>query len=128
MATRDISGSIEGVMLDGISFDAVADADINEMGSKFETTGRASSGRNAFSKVKRVETREDVGLECNGEERIVLEELADRLDVFPMSYTDAAGNTYTATGLIEFVNRQTATNLAVINMIPQGKWEAFLAS
>ena len=116
--SRDVSGSIASVVLDGVGFDANAEADINEMGSGFETTARASSGRNAFAKIKRVESREDVGLEINGEERVVLEELADRLDPFPMSYTDGSGHTYTATGLIEFANRQTATNLAVINMLP----------
>jgi hypothetical protein len=124
---RNVSGSIESVVLDGISFDANADADINEMGSGAETTGIATSGRNAFKKTGRVQTREDVGLTVNAESRLLLEELANRLDPFAMSYTDASGNTYAAVGLIEFVNRQTMENLAVINMIPEGGWEAFLA-
>lgn len=125
---RKIAGSLLGLTLDGIPFTPNSEADINEMGSGTETTAISTSGANAFSKVKRAETREDVGITADADERILLEELADRLDPFPMSYTDASENVYTAVGLIEFVNRQTATNLSVINMIPQGKWEPFVAS
>jgi len=123
----DVSGSISGLILDGISFDVQAEADLNQMGSGFENTSQASSGRNMLKKVKRVQTIEDVVLITSVEEDELLKELADRNDPFPISYIDAAGNTFVARdgGNIDYVNRTTQDNTSTIRLLPRTDWEAF---
>lgn len=124
---KDIAGSIRKLTLDGVTYDVMGDADIKEVGSGYENSMLATSGRNILKKVKRVEDRDSVVVACNGAERDALKALADGTKDFPMSYTTAAGDVYRATGTIEFVSRTTAENKAEIKLLPRGTWESFLA-
>ena len=123
----DVSGSIRKVILDGISFDVMADTNISEVGSKWENEAIPTSGRNIKKMVRRVESREGVTLACNGLERDLLKDLAERTDAFPMSYETAGGDVYRTVGWIEFENRETEENRATIQMHPQDDWDAFVA-
>lgn len=123
----DISGSIRKVTINGITFDAMADANISETGSQYANESVPTSGRNMRKMTRRAENRESVILACNGSERSLLEELADQLDDFPMSYETAAGDVYRSTGWIEFENRETEENRATIQMCPRDRWDSFLA-
>lgn len=122
----DIAGSIRKVTLDGITFDALGDANIKEVGSKWENTSIVTSGRNVRKMMKRSEDREGITLAANGVERDMLKDLAERTTDFPMSYTTASGDTYKASGWIEFESRETETNTATIKMIPRDGWHSFL--
>lgn len=118
----DVTGTLRNVTLDGISFDVFADTDVKEVGGKYENSAIATSGRNMHKMVKRVEEREGVDLATNGAERGVLKELSERNVDFGMSYTTASGDTYFATGWIEFDSRQTAENKSTIKMMPRNDW------
>jgi hypothetical protein len=45
-----------------------------------------------------------------------------------MSYTEASGDVYRASGWIEFESHETEENRATIQMHPRNDWSAFLAS
>jgi hypothetical protein len=125
--SKDITGTIRKVTLDGVTFDVMADTNVTEVGSGWQNEAVPTSGRNLRKMTKRVETREGITLACNGAEREVLKDLADRSADFPMSYETAAGDVYRATGWIEFENRETEESRATIQMLPRNSWDAFLA-
>lgn len=124
----DVAGSIRKVTLDGMTFDVPADVNISEVGSAFLNESVPSSGRNMHKMTKRPQTREGVVLLCNGAERDLLQELAERLSDFPMSYETAGGDVYRAQGWIEFENRETEELRAAIQLHPRNGWDAFVAA
>lgn len=123
----DITGTLRKVTLDGITFDVMADTNVTETGSQWQNEAIPTSGRNLKKMTRRPEIREGVVLACNGSERDLLKEMAERTTDFPMSYETAAGDVYRATGWIEFESRETEENRATIQMHPRDSWESFLA-
>lgn len=125
---KDLTGSIKKVTLDGVTFDAAADADFSQVRGQYTNEAVATSGRNMRKMQKRVETAEGVDLITNGAEFDQLKGLSERTTDFPMSYTTAAGDVYRATGWIDLEKRQTMEGKTAIKMFPRGTWEPFLAS
>ena len=123
----DTIGSIKRVVLDSLTFDAMADANFSEVGSRWQSESVATSGRNMHKMTRRPKSVESVVLACNATEREVLEELADRTIDFPMSYETADGSVMRSEGWIEFENRETEESRATIQLHPRDKWEAFIA-
>lgn len=123
----NLAGSLRKVVLDGTTFSVFADANIDEVGSAYENDAIPTSGDNIRKMIKRVETREGVVIACNGAERDMLKDLAERREDFPMSYETAAGDVYRCTGWIEFEKRETEEIRASIKLIPRQGWESFLA-
>lgn len=124
----DISGTLRKVTLDGVTFDVPADVNVTETGSKFLNESVPSSGRNMRKMTKRPENREGLVLLANGAERELLQQLAERLSDFPVSYETAGGDVYRAVGWIEFENRETEENRAAIQLHPRNGWDSFVAS
>lgn len=125
--SKDIAGSLRKVTLDGITFDAFGDANVKEVGSGWENDAVPTSGRNIKKMTKRAEKREGIVLACNGAEREMLQELAERTSDFPMSYETASGDVFRCIGWIEFESRETEENRATVQLHPRDKWDPFLA-
>lgn len=124
-----VTGSIRKVTLNGITFDAMADANFSEIGSQFENEAVPTSGRNLRKMTRRAKNVESVVLACDGSEREIISNLADQVDDFPMSYETASGDVYRATGWIEFENRETEEGRATIQMHPRNnEWQPFLVN
>jgi len=124
----DTTGSIRKLTLDGVTFDVMADTNVNEMGSRYEVEAVPTSGRSLKKMVRRSEDRESVVVACNGAEREILKELAERIEDYSMSYETAAGDVYRTTGFIEFESRETEESRATLKLIPRDRWESFVAS
>lgn len=124
----DIAGSIRKLILDGITFDVPADANISEVGGGFESESIPTSGRNMHKMTRRPENRESVVVMANGAERDLLKTLSERTDDFTMSYTTAGGDVYRCSGWIEFEARETEENRATIQLHPRTTWDAFVAT
>ncbi len=123
----DVSGSIKKVTLNGVTYDVMADANVSEVGGGTANDMLPTSGRNVRKTTKRVQTREGIILACNGSERELLQALSESDGDFPMSYETAGGDTYRATGVIEFESRETEENRATVTLLPRGEWSTFLA-
>lgn len=123
----DVSGSIKKVTLNGVTFDVMGDANVSEVGSGVSNEMIPTSGRMVRKTTKRVQAREGVVLACNGSERELLKALSESSEDFPMSYETAGGDTYRATGVIEFESRETEENRATVTLLPRGEWSTFLA-
>ena len=124
----DVSGSIRKVTLDGVTYDVMADANVSEVGSAFENTMIPTSGQSVKKMQKRVQTREGIIIACNGADRELLQALSEQVADFPLSYVTAGGDTYRATGGIEFESRETEENRATVTLLPRNDWQTFLAS
>ena len=122
-----VVGSIRKVTLDGVTFAAMASANIKEIGSAYLNDAIPTSGKNVRKMTKRADIREGIELALNGAERDYVSALADRIDNFPMSYETASGDVYRTVGWIEFESMETEEGKATIKMIPEDKWESFLA-
>ena len=125
---KDISGTLRNVMLDGIPFDPVGDINVTEVGSSIESESIPSAGRNMRKMTRIPENREGIVLMCNDSERSLLKELAERTVDFSMSFTLASGTVYSASGWIQFENRETQDNRATIQMHPRNSWDEFIAA
>lgn len=123
----DTSGTLKSVVIDGTSFDVVADTNVTEIGSNIESESIPSSGRNMRKITKRAENREGIVLICNDGERPLLKALAETEEDFAMSYTTSSGSVYVAEGWIQFETRETQENRATIQMHPRNGWAEFIA-
>lgn len=124
----DTAGSVRKVTLDGITFDVPGDVNISEVGSGFLNESIPTSGRTIRKMTKRAQTREGLVVIANGAERELLQELAERLNDFPISYETPGGDVYRTTGWIEFENRETEELRAAIQLHSRNGWDAFVAA
>lgn len=123
----DAVGSIRKVTLDGVTFNAAADADLSQIRGRFTNEAIATSGSNMKKQTARVEEVTGVDLVTNGAEFDALKALSERTKDFPMSYTTAAGDVYRASGWIDLEKRQTSDGKTSVKLIPRQSWEPFLA-
>lgn len=112
----DTVGTPKKVVIDGVPFDAMADANFSQMNAKFENEGVPTSGRTLQKKVARVQKVESVTLASNAQEEALLRDFAERTDTYPLSYVDAGNNVYRTTGFITFESRETETGTSAIQL------------
>ena len=125
---KNISGSIRKVTLDGVTYNAAADANLSATGSAFENSGVAHSGGNMRKMVRRVKVVDGVTLIVNASEQDQLEVLAGRPTDFPISYETADGSVFRCTGWIEYEKVESEENRASVKMFPRVKWSSFVAA
>lgn len=125
---KKIAGTVKELLLAGIPFDLPADNNFTEMGSDVENELIASTGQHMIKKTKRAETIEGITILADVNDRILLKELSESIEPFSMSYTTADGSVFSATGTIDFENRETEENRATIKLLPVGEWTPFIAS
>ena len=123
---KDISGSIVKVAINGVTYRAAADADISLAGGLFKNEAIATSGGNFRKMTKQVEEAKSVVLIVNGDEKAVLKGLCEGLAQITLAFTTAAGDSYKATGWINFDSWTTQESKATLSMFPIDKWESFV--
>ena len=122
----DVVGSILSVNIAGLTLNAASDANITETGGTIENDAIATSGVNMRKMTKRVDVKEGVSLITNADEFETLKVLAQGTVDFPMSYTQANGDTYrTGLGWIELENRETEEGKTTIKMFPRKQFDLF---
>jgi len=94
-----VSGTLRKVKIAGLTFNAAADSDLNELLGLYENSAVAHSSGNIQKKTKRAATRESVVLITTASERSLLEEISNRTDTYALVYIDAEGNEYQAKAL-----------------------------
>ncbi len=121
------AGSIRKLTIEGISFDVVADADLEEVVTEFENSMIATSGPGMRKMEKRIPTTSGIVLGTDSAGRATLKAFAERLTDLKISYTKAFGDTRKCQGAIEIENTTTMENRTTIQVLPSGKWTEFLA-
>lgn len=123
----DTAGTLRKAMVDGLSYDIMADADITEIPSNILNDTIPTSGRNLRKMTKRSETREAFTIACNPAEQAILKAQSEDTASVPLSYTKADGSKYTCTGWIEVESVTTMDFKATLKMYPETTWEVFVA-
>ena len=124
------SGTIRKLVLNGVSYDVPADINITINLSSFEIEGIPTSGRTMHKMTRRVPTMEGVVLITNPSEADTLKNLAEGLADITMSVELAGGDTYKATGKINYENFETEENRSSLTLIPgktKNAWTLFKA-
>lgn len=119
------SGTLTKVLLDGLEFSVMADADVTQIIGAYTSEDLPTSGKPIRKMTRRTESREGLVIGCSDIEADILRELSERQDDISISYTTAAGSTYRTTGWINFENYTTADNKATVKLFPREKWELF---
>lgn len=122
-----VSGTLRKVKIAGLTFNAAADSDVNELLGLYENSAVAHSSGNIQKKTKRAATRESVVLITTASERSLLEEISNRTDTYALVYIDAEGNEYQAQGFIQIEGNTTMENRTTCQLIPSTQWTTFLA-
>ena len=126
----EASGTLRGVVFDGLTFRVPADINVSLNLSEYENENVPTSGRSVQKKTLRSPDAEGVVLITNPIEQETLRELAARLEAFPISATLADGSVWRTTGNINFENIETQENRSTVKIMPDraiDAWELFSA-
>ena len=126
----EASGSLRGVVFDGLTFRVPADINMSLNLSEYENENIPTSGQSVQKKTLRSPDAEGVVLIANPIEQETLRDMAGRLEAFPISVELADGSVWRTTGTINFENVETQENRATVKIMPDraiGAWELFSA-
>jgi hypothetical protein len=123
---RDLPGSIVKVTINGTSYDAIADTNLDVTPPRIKNEGIATSGRNMRKQTRQVQEVKSVVIACNADERAALITVAENTTDVTLAYTTAAGDVWRASGWIDFEKWETLEHKATLTLFPRDKWEAFV--
>ena len=124
----DLPGSIIKVTINGQSYDAISDTNLDVTPPRFKNEAVATSGRNLRKQTRQVQDVKSVVIACNADERGTLITVAENTRDVTLAYTTAAGDVWRAPGWIDFEKWETMEHKASLTMFPRDKWEAFVNS
>jgi len=120
-----VSGSILKVLINGLSFNAAADANVAKTPT-VEKEAMPHSGGNMIKVTAMSGNVEALKLLCTSTEYEVLEAIAESNSFVPMSYTMADGSVWRTNGTIMLGNYESEENSVEVTMMPASrKWDLF---
>jgi len=127
MSDRKIIGTPLSLTADGNTFYFAADADPGEGKPKYETSTEMSSGRAFHKMVRQSQEMEGLTLKTTSDENELLIELNDRIDPYPLSYKNAAGDVYKGHGHVKISEPRKAQsgNVGVVLLVDEKGWTPF---
>jgi hypothetical protein len=120
-----VVGTIRKVAIDGISFDALADANVSMVGGKYTNESVPTSGVNMRKMVRRSEAFTGLTLATTGAEREILKGYSEAIGDIPITLTLANGDLYVCTGWLELEHTETETGKSSVALHPRDGWEPF---
>jgi len=118
-------GTPRKVVIDGVTYDVKADANITYNASIYENEGIPTSGRTLQKKTKRVPTKESVTLGTSPAEAMELKAKAESLASKTLAVEYADGSTFRATGQINFESWESEEGTSTLTLIPDRDWTPF---
>jgi hypothetical protein len=116
------AGSIKGVLLDGVAFDAAGDADVSFTLGKYVNERIVIVGGTKLKKVARGQDAQNLTLIVDKAGIISLEALQDRNDDFPMSIIDQDSVAWVCKGSIALGEYTTMDTRISVTLQPAGEW------
>lgn len=127
----DVAGTLRKASLDGITFRAAMDINVNIQISPFENEGIPTTGRTMLKKTLKSPNAEGVTFIVNPTEQDLLREFSERLEPFSISFELADGSVYRTDGWIDFPGVETEENRTELVVIPDraiNAWSLFAAA
>ena len=126
MPARDTVGSIRRVAIDGTTYRASGEADFEHIGTEWENDALPTSGQNMRQMKKRVRKVSNVNLLINGDEFAQLITKSEQQGDVTLSFTTAAGDTWTGNGWFNLEPRKTMNGETPCVLMPRdNRWEYF---
>ena len=113
-----VAGSLKKVTLNGVTYDALEDANAKINLSPYKVEAKATSGKVIKVLKLRVQSITDVTLGCTPREADALRVLSGMADSITMSITLADGSVFRSTGGIDFDSFETMEGKCKIDLIP----------
>jgi len=123
----EATGTIRKAVIDGVSFDVMADASITFLRSNYEKEATPTSGDPLIKMTKRNQNIESLDLGCTPSEMETLSDLANNIDSVPLSLELADTSTYKAVGHINFEGYESETGKITVTLIPTSEWTPALS-
>jgi hypothetical protein len=124
------SGTVRKVVINGVTYDVPADANITFNRASFEKEGIATSGKTMTKMTRRVPTMESVTLITTPDEMEELNDVAESIADATVSVELADGSVYKTSGQINYENYESEEGKSTITIIPaktKDAWTPFLA-
>jgi len=124
MGNRAIVGTPIRVVIDGFLFYPAADADPSHGRPGYKTEAIKTTGRTIFRMIDQTQEITGLTIKVTDGELTQLKGLAERIEPYPMSYTNAAESTYKATGKIDYDDRKAQSGTVELVLYPdENGWE-----
>jgi len=121
------TGTPKKCVLDGVSYDLMAEVNLNFLRNKYTKEATTTSGQPLIKFLKRNPNIENVDLGCTPSEMENLKDKADQLVEMPIAITLADNSTYRCTGHIDFSGYESETGKITITILPVTDWTPFLS-
>lgn len=124
------TGTVNRVVINGVTYDIPADINITFNRSSFTIEGMPTSSKTMMKYTRRVPTMESVILIVTPAEAEELNNVSETLSDVTIAVELADGSTYRTTGRIYFENMETEENRCTITIIPaktKNAWTPVLA-
>lgn len=112
------TGTLNRVIINGVTYDVPADINITFNRSSFTTEGIPTSGKTIQKYTRRVPTMESVILMTEPAEVETLNNVSETLADVTLAIELADGSSYRSTGRINFENYETEEGRSTITIIP----------
>jgi hypothetical protein len=112
------TGTLNRVILNGVTYDVPADINITFNRSGFTIEGIPTSGKTVHKYTRRVQTMESVVLMTSPAEMEELANVAETLSDITVAIELADGSTYRTTARINFENYESEEGRSTITIIP----------
>jgi len=121
MSNRAVVGTVISFTADGSTFFPTADADLSDGKPKYDTSTEMSSGRAFHKMVRQSQEAEGLTLKVTSDENELLIALNDRIDPYPLSYKNAAGDVYKGQGHVKISEPRKAQsgNVGVVLLVDE---------
>lgn len=120
-----VAGTLKRVTLNGVTYDALEDANAKINLSPYKVEAKATTGKVIFVLKLRVQTISDITLGCTPREADALKTLSAGADSITMSITLADGSVFRSTGHIDFDSFETMEGKCKIDLIPDRTRDAW---
>lgn len=124
----DVSGSLRGVVVNGIQYRVPGDADVTIKFSPYEKEGIATSGGTIYKMTLMSPNAEGVPVSVNSDEVETLKEVAKQTTDVDISITLADGTEWKCQGQISMGDYSTADGKVELILIPTNAisgWDKF---
>jgi hypothetical protein len=124
------TGTVNRVIINGVSYDVPADINITFNRSGFTVEGIPTSGKTIMKYTRRVQTQESVILMTSPQEMEDLNNVAESLADVTVAVELADGSTYRTTGRINYESYESEEGRSTLTIIPaksKNAWTPVLA-
>ncbi|MFP3041891.1 hypothetical protein LQZ19_08720 [Treponema primitia] len=123
---KDLPGTPDKLVLDGKAFYYISDADPAHSKPKWAKNPIVHTGGTMHQMIRQDTDSTGHKIKANGDELVILKELAERPQSFTMAWYNRAGDCYRCNGQITYDTASAANGSVELTLSPDDDWTPFL--